>query len=152
MRMTEHKKTQAIFIPPLTGEEETPVNSEEAALSKDEAPLQEEVIESVDSSKKVAKELESREKGVTPDDLLTTQKLLNRRNPSPKLARHYTTNLRRYISNYGSKGGDEKLYIKVDTKLICFTNILFNDDKDKEHSFSITSHVINTIKSCRINV
>ena len=113
---------------------------DELSQSKDRAP-QDEVVESIDSTKKFDKLVENWEKGVQPEDLFSTQKLLNGRNPSPKLVRQYTAKFRYYISNYGFKGEDEKVYLKVDTKYVLVAKILFNDDK--EHSFSITSHVIN---------
>ena len=55
--------------------------------------------------------------------------------------RQYTAKFRYYLSNYGEKGEDERFYLKVDSKKTPVAKVMFNDDK--EHSFSITSHVIN---------
>ena len=66
---------------------------------------------------------------------------MNGRNPSPKLVRQYTAKFRYYLTYYGSKGEDERFYLKVDSKKTPISKVMFNDDE--EHSFLITSHVIN---------
>ena len=139
----EEEDSNKITIPPLSIDEEGEeviMDLNEAAGSEEKAP-QEEVAESVDSTIKSIKPTEGLEKGVLQEDLFNTQKLLNGRNPSPKLVRQYTAKFRYYLSNYGEKGEDERFYLKVDSKKTPVAKVLFNDDK--EHSFSITSHVIN---------
>ena len=83
----------------------------------------EEGVESVDSIKRLDVQVENWEKGVQPDDLFNTQKLLNGRSPSPKLARQCTAKFRRYMSNYGHKGEDKKLYVKVDARYVYLRDV-----------------------------
>ena len=143
IKMDERESTQKIATPPSSGDEEgkeASVDVEESSRSKDRAP-QDEVVESVDSTKKLDKLVENWERGAQPEDLFSAQKLLSGRSRSPKLARQQAAKLRRYISNYGFKGEDEKLYLKVDAKRVPVAKALLNDDK--ERSFSIASHAIN---------
>ena len=52
----------------------------------------------------------------------------------------YSAKFRYYLTNYGSKGEDERFYLKVDSKRMPISKVMFNDDE--EHSFLITSHVL----------
>ena len=122
----EEEDSNKITIPPLSIDEEgeeVVVDLNEAAGSEEKA-TQEEVAESVDSTIKSIKPTEGLEKGVLQDDLFNTQKLLNGRNPSPKLVRQHSAKFRYYLTNYGSKGEDERFYLKVDSKKIHVKNTL----------------------------
>ena len=79
----EEKESAKIIIPPLSADEE----GKEVVVDLEEKAPQEEVVESVDSIMKPIKPIEGWEKGVLQEDLFNTQKLLNGRNPSPKLVR-----------------------------------------------------------------
>ena len=79
----DEKESTKIIIPPLSADEE----GKEVVVDLEEKAPQEEVVESVDSIMKSIKPIEGREKGVLQEDLFNTQKLLNGRNPSPKLVR-----------------------------------------------------------------
>ena len=138
----EEEDSNKITIPPLSIDEEGEeviVDLNEAAGSEEKAP-QEEVAESVDSTIKSIKPTEGLEKGVLQEDLFNTQRLLNGKNPSPKSVRQHSAKFRHYLTNYGSKGEDERLYLKVDSKKTLISKVMFNDDE--EHSFLITSHVL----------
>ena len=122
----EEEDSNKITIPPLSIDEEGEeviVDLNEAAGSEEKAP-QEEVAESVDSTIKSIKPTEGLEKGVLQEDLFNTQRLLNGRNPSPKSVRQYSAKFRYYLTNYGSKGEDERFYLKVDSKKIHVKNTL----------------------------
>ena len=115
----EEEDSNKITIPPLSIDEE----GEEVIVDLNEA-AQEEVAESVDSTIKSIKPTEGLEKGVLQEDLFNTQRLLNGRNPSPKSVRQYSAKFRYYLTNYGSKGEDERFYLKVDSKKIHVKNTL----------------------------
>ena len=86
----DEKESTKIIIPPLSADEE----DKEVVVDLEEEVPQEEVVEPVDSITKSIKQIEGREKGVLQEDLFNTQKLLNGRNPSPKLVRQYTAKFR----------------------------------------------------------
>ena len=77
----DEKESTKIIIPPLSADEE----GKEVVVDLEEEVPQEEVVEPVDSITKSIKQIEGREKGVLQEDLFNTQKLLNGRNPSPKI-------------------------------------------------------------------
>ena len=145
----EEEDSNKITIPPLSIDEEGEeviMDLNEAAGSEEKA-LQEEVAESVDSTIKSIKPTEGLEKGVLQEDLFNTQRLLNGRNPSPKSVRQYSAKFRYYLTNYGSKGEDERFYLKVDSKKTPISKVMFNDDE--EHSFLIT--VIETLIKSQVS-
>ena len=82
----EAKESIKITIPPLSIDEE----GKEIIMDLEGKVPHEEVAESVDPVMKFNKPTEGWEKGVLQEDLFNTQKLLNGRNPSPKLVRQYT--------------------------------------------------------------